>query len=30
MWKQDYSINDDLPFDLNQFGLEIQLLVMQQ
>ena len=30
MWKQDYSINDDLPLDLIQFELEIQLLVMQQ
>ncbi len=30
MWKQDYSINDDLPLDLNQFELEIQFLGMQQ
>ncbi len=30
MWKQDYSINDDLPLDLNQFELEIQSLGMQQ
>lgn len=30
MWKQDYSINDDLPLDLIQFELAIQLLVMQQ
>ena len=30
MWKQDYSINDDLPLDLIQFELEIQLFVMQQ
>lgn len=30
MWKQDYSINDDLPLDLNQFELEIQFLYMQQ
>ncbi len=30
MWKQDYSINENLPLDLIQFELEIQLLVMQQ
>ena len=30
MWKQDYSINDDLPLDLNQFELEIKFLGMQQ
>ena len=30
MWTQEYSINDDLPLDLNQFEIEIQSLVMQQ
>jgi len=29
MWVQDYSINDDLPLDLNQFEVEIQSLVTQ-